>query len=98
MTIAADGSTQLEPISATTTDRWFQVDDDGVLEVVASRPSTRRVHLIMLPQSGTMYVVNDRALMSTAVQMGVLGMYDRAWFEPIFIGPIARAYRLRAKP
>jgi undecaprenyl-diphosphooligosaccharide--protein glycosyltransferase len=98
VTISADGSTKLDPIAATATDRWFQINDDGVLNVVGSRPSARRVHLIMLPQSGTMFAVNDRALMSTAVQMGVLGVYDPAWFEPIFIGPVARAYRVRSKP
>ena len=37
-------------------------------------------------------------MMSTAVQMGVLGVYDPTWFEPIFIGPMARAYRLRSMP
>ena len=73
----------------------LQLNELGSLTTSSGSSDEWSLHLILLPQARTMLLLNDAAMKTNAVQMGVLGRYDQALFEEVVVAPRARAYRVK---
>ena len=73
----------------------LELTESGDLRTSSGEPSQWSLHLILLPQARTMLLLNDAAMRTNAVQMGVLGRYDEALFEEVSVAPRARGFRVK---
>ncbi|MEE2718695.1 MAG: hypothetical protein VX727_02800, partial [Planctomycetota bacterium] len=67
----------------------------GGLTIESAPPGDRQqVHLLIVPDQDAMLLLDNQALASNAVRMGLLGSYDPEHFRPVHATPAARLYEV----
>jgi len=75
-----------------------EYDKDKRLKVSTKRldPSSK-IHMIVEKSIPRIILLDENMLNSTAIQLGVLQNYDKELFEPVFLTPLAKVYKVKNK-
>ena len=95
--VTDDGMTHLGRADGGKQGPWVQADANGLTTSANPPEASSRLHLLLLPSAKTMIVVNDAALKTNAIQMGVLGLIDETLFEQVHASVQGRVFRVRHK-